>query len=161
MASGIKYDYQFRITPAVQASVYTADRMLCAPFLISGVTVPPNLTLAIKSITAIYLTAGAPALDFIFFKRDVTITNGINQICNVSNADLQAHGCFIESLGTGTWVSAALGGTPRIATIHPQNLTVNSDANGIIKVVIMTRTAGLPTPASTSDFTFVFDFEVL
>lgn len=159
MASGVKYDYQFRITPAVQASLYTVDRQLCAPFLISGVVIPPNLTASIKSITVINLANSAPALDFIFFKKDVAISNGINATCNVSNADLQAHCTFIESLGTGAWTSNTLGAAnPRIATIHPNNLTVNADAAGAIKVAVMTRTA--ITPGTTSDFTIIIDLEL-
>jgi hypothetical protein len=160
MGNSVKYDYQFRLTPAVQASAYTANRMLCAPFTISGPFVPPNLTAAIKSITIVNLAASAPALDFIFFKDDVAITNGINQSCNVSNADLQNHVTFVEQVGTGAWISDVLGsGTIRMATVHPSNLTVNSSAAGVVKVAVLTRTA--ITPASVSDFTIVIDFEIL
>ena len=160
MGNGVKYDYQYRVTPAVQTSAYTANRMLCAPIVIEGPFLPPNLTAAIKSITVVNLSASAPTLDFIFFKDDVAISNGINGTCNVSNADLQNCVTFVEQLGTGAWITDVLGtGTIRMATIHPNNLTVNSSAKGKVKMAIMTRT--VITPASTSDFTIVIDFEVL
>ena len=160
MGNGVKYDYQFRLTPMVQTSAYTANRMLCAPFTISGPFLPPNLTAAIKSITVVNLAASAPALDFVFFKDDVAISNGINQSCNVSTADLQNCVTFVEQLGTGAWITDALGsGTIRLATIHPNNLTVNSSAKGVVKIAVLTRTA--ITPVTASDFTFIIDFEVL
>ncbi len=159
MASGVKYDYQFRVTPAVQASAYTANRMLCAPITIQGPFVPPNLTAAIKSISVINLSATAPALDFVFFKDNVSISNGINQTCNATTADIQNCATFCEQLGTGAWVSDVFGTNTRIATIHPNNLTVNASSAGIAKMVVMTRTA--ITPGSTSDFTIVIDFEIL
>lgn len=160
MSNPVKYDYQFRVTPAVQASAYTANRMLCAPITIQGPFLPPNLTAAIKSITVVNLSASAPALDFIFFKEDVAITNGINQSCNVSNSDLQNHVTFIDQIAASAWVTDALGsGTIRLATVHPNNLTVNASAAGVVKMAVLTRTA--ITPASTSDFTIVIDFEIL
>lgn len=160
MGNGVKYDYQYRVTPAVQASAYTANRMLCAPIVIEGPFLPPNLNAAIKSISVINLAASAPALDFIFFKDDIAISNGINQACNPSTADLQASATFVEQLPTSAWITDALGsGTIRMATVHPSNLTVNSSAAGKVKLAIMTRTA--ITPGSTSDFTIVIDFEVL
>lgn len=160
MGNLVRYDYQFRLTPAVQASAYTANRMLCAPFTIQGPFVPPNLTASIKSITIVNLAASAPALDFIFFKDNVAISNGINQSCNVSTADLQNSVTFVEQVGTGAWISDVLGsGTIRMATVHPSNLTVNSSAAGVIKVAVLTRTA--ITPASASDFTIIIDFEIL
>lgn len=159
MPTGVKYDYQFRVTPTVGTSAYTANRMLCAPITIQGPFVPPNLTAAIKSITVINQSASAPALDFIFFKDNVSITNGINQTCNASTADIQNCLTFVEQLATAAWVSDALGTTTRLATIHPNNLTVNTSAAGIAKLVVMTRT--VITPAAANDFTIVVDFEIL
>ena len=160
MGNPVKYDYQFRLTPAVQASAYTPNRMLCAPFTIQGPFVPPNLTAAIKSITIVNLAASAPALDFIFFKDNVAITNGINQACNVSTADLQNCVTFVEQVPASAWITDVLGsGTIRMATFHPNNLTVNSSAAGVVKVAVLTRTA--ITPASVSDFTIIIDFEIL
>lgn len=154
-----KYQYQYRVTPAVQTSIYTTNRQLCAPLTLSGVAVPPNMTLAVKSISVIDMAGANPALDFIFFKKDVAISNGINQTCNVSQADMKEHCTLIERVGAAQYTASAFGTSESIATVHPSNLTVNADAAGLVKLVVMTRTA--ITPATTSQYTIVMDLEVL
>lgn len=152
------YKFEYRITPTVQASIYTADRMLCAPFLISGL-VPPSSSIKIHGITVIDLAGSNPTLDFVFFTKNVTISNGINQTCNVSNAELQANGTLIERVGAATYTAGALGSTQTIASTHPNNLVFSADSSGVLKVAVMVRTT--PTPATTSQYTIVFHCESL
>lgn len=151
------YKFEYRVTPTVQAALYTADRMLCAPFLITGLVLPSN-AIRIHGITVIDLAGSNPTLDFVFFTNNVPITNGINQTCNVSNSDLQQTGTLIERVAATTYTASALGGTQTISSTHPNNLVFNSQS-GTLKCAVMVRTT--PTPASTSQYTFVFHCESL
>lgn len=159
MANGVKYEYQYRVTPTVLTSLYTTNRQLCAPLSLAGIVRGPNMTVNIKSITVIDLGGANPALDFIFFKKDVAISNGANQTCNVSQADMREHCTLIERVGAAQYTASAFGTSESIATVHPNNLTVNADAAGIIKVAVMTRTA--ITPATAAQYTIVMDLEIL
>lgn len=151
------YKFEYRVTPTVQASLYTADRMLCAPFLITGLVQPSN-AVKIHGITVIDLAGSNPTLDFVFFTKDVAITNGINQACNVSNADLQAAGTLIERVAASTYTASALGSTQTISSTHPNNLVFSSQS-GTLKCAVMVRTT--PTPSTTSQYTIVFHCESL
>lgn len=154
------YKYEYRVTPAVQAGLYTANRMLCAPFLITPALPLPSRAVKINGITVIDLAGSNPTLDFIFFKGAVTITNGINQDCNVSDSELQNYGSLIERVGAASYTASALGSTAQtIASTHPSNLVINSDNGGFLKCAVMVRTT--PTPTTTGQYTFVFHLETL
>lgn len=152
------YKYEYRITPAVQASLYTADRMLCAPFLIPNIPAPSR-AVKINGITVIDLNGSNPTLDFIFFSGAVDITNGINQTCNVSNAQLQTYGSLIERVAAATYTASALGGTVTMASTHPANVILEADSGGTLKCAVMVRTT--PTPATTNQYTIVLHLETL
>lgn len=156
-----KYTTQFRVTPTVQASAYSGNKMLCAPIVISGVAVSPSMAVQVKSITAISLGAFGDRIDYLFFRGTPAITNGINQDCNISTANLQATGQFIETAAATSFTPGSLGGgtTVAMSTIHPNNLVLQADALGNITMVVIHK--GTTAPSSTSAFTFIVDFEQL
>lgn len=163
MASGVKYDRQFRVTPTVLAGAYTLGRQLCSGIEISGLVLPPNQTASIKSISIICTTAVAnfaPTLDLVFFKRAVTNAAGPNVVSTVTNADFAAHGTFVERLNMVTQ-AAQIGGSAYIVTIHPNNLTVNADTGQNIFLLPIVQAGSALTPAAADALTFVIDFEIL
>lgn len=163
MASGVKYDRQFRVTPTVQASAYTLGRQLCSGIEIAGVVIPPNQTAAIKSISIICTTAVAnfaPTLDLVFFKRVVTNAAGPNVAATVSVADIVAHTTFVERLNMAT-AAATVNANGYVVTAHPNNLTVNADTSQSIFMLPIVQAGTALTPAATDAVTFVIDFEIL
>lgn len=156
--SSFKYNKSFRITPTILTTAYSADRLLCDPFIIPAITMPPNMSAVLRNLTVIDFEKHEPTLDFIFFNEDVSITNGPNQVVNASADDIKNHLTSIERVLASDYISDAFGATGSVASVHPINTAVLSNLQGVVKCAVITRKAFTATAAD--DITFVFDFVI-